>query len=133
MRQDLSRNLKSGGFDLAYIDGFVFAVPTANKEKYREHSIKIDSTFKKYGALQVIGAWGDDVPVGKMTDFYRAVKAKEDETIVFSWVFWPDKVTRDEGNKKCEAEFMAMDEDAMAMPFDGTRMIYGGFDVLVEL
>lgn len=118
---------------MAYIDGFTFAVPTANKEKFKAHAEKIDQVFIKHGALQVIEAWGDDVPKGEQTDFYRAVKAKEDETIVFSWVFWPDKETRDLGNKNIMAEFEAMGEDAVQMPFDGKRMIYGGFDVLIEL
>ena len=76
---------------MAYIDGFVAAVPTANKEKFRQHGETIDQLFKKHGALQVIEAWGEDVPTGETTDFFRAVKAKEDETIIFSWVFWPDK------------------------------------------
>jgi uncharacterized protein YbaA (DUF1428 family) len=118
---------------MSYVDGYVFSVPNENKEKYRKHSLTVDSTFKKHGALQVIGAWGDDVPVGKATDFYRAVKAKEGETVVFSWVFWPDKATRDQGMKKCEADFMALDEELAVMPFDGKRMIYGGFEVLVEI
>ena len=118
---------------MAYIDGFVAAVPTANKEKFRQHGETIDQLFKKYGALQVIEAWGEDVPTGETTDFYKAVKAKDDETIIFSWVFWPDKATREAGNEKIHAEMVAMGEEAMQMPFDGKRMIYGGFEVLVEL
>ena len=94
---------------------------------------KIDQLFIKHGATQVIEAWGDDIPEGKMTDFYRAVKAKEDETIIFSWVFWPDKATREAGNEKIFAEMQEMDEESMEMPFDGKRMIYGGFEVLVQL
>ena len=118
---------------MAYIDGFVIAVPTANKEKFRQHGETIDQLFRKHGASQVIEAWGDDVPQGETTDFYKAVKAKADETIVFSWVFWPDKTTRDTGNEKIMAEMEAMGDEAANMPFDGKRMIYGGFDVLVEL
>ena len=118
---------------MAYIDGFVAGVPTANKEKFRQHGETIDQLFKKHGALQVIEAWGEDVPTGETTDFFRAVKAKEDETIIFSWVFWPDKATREAGNEKIFAEMEAMGEEAMKMPFDGKRMIYGGFEVLVEL
>ena len=72
---------------MAYIDGFVAAVPTANKEKFRQHGETIDQLFKKHGALQVIEAWGEDVPTGETTDFFKAVKAKENETIIFSWVF----------------------------------------------
>ncbi|GLQ22996.1 hypothetical protein GCM10007853_08700 [Algimonas ampicilliniresistens] len=118
---------------MAYIDGFVIAVPTANKDKFRKHAKNIDSLFTKHGALHVIEAWGDDVPMGETTDFHRAVKAQGDETVVFSWVFWPDKATRDAGNKKIFAEMEAMDEAAMKMPFDGKRMIYGGFNVLVDI
>ncbi len=118
---------------MAYIDGFVAAVPTANKEKFRQHGETIDQLFIKHGALQVIEAWGDDVPTGETTDFFKAVKAKEDETIIFSWVFWPDKATREAGNEKIFAEMETMGEEAMKMPFDGKRMIYGGFEVLVEL
>ena len=118
---------------MPYIDGFVFAVPTANKEKFRQFGEKFDQLFRKHGAAQVIEAWGDDVPTGETTDFYRAVKAKEDETIVFSWIFWPDKATRDAGNEKVMADMETMGGEAANMPFDGKRMIYGGFDVLVEL
>ena len=118
---------------MPYIDGFVIAVPTANKEKFKRHGEEIDKLFIKHGAVQVIEAWGDDVPKGETTDFYRAVKAKEGETIVFSWVFWPDKATRDAGNAAIMAEMETMDAEAMKMPFDGKRMIYGGFETLVEL
>jgi len=118
---------------MAYIDGFVIAVPTANKEAFKNHGNEVDILFKKHGALQVIEAWGDDVPKGEVTDFYRAVQAREDETIVFSWVFWPDKATRDKGNEAVFADMEAMGEDGTKMPFDGKRMIYGGFESLVEL
>ena len=118
---------------MSYVDGFVFAVPTANKETFKEHAEKLDSVFIKHGATQVIEAWGDDVPEGKVTDFYGAVKAEKNETVVFSWVFWPDKATREAGNAKIMAEFEAMGEEATKMPFDGKRMIYGGFEVLVSL
>jgi len=118
---------------MTYIDGFVFAVPTADKEKFRAFGESIDVLFIKHGALQVIEAWGEDVPKGKETDFYRAVKAKDNETIVFSWIVWPDKAAREAGNEKVFAEIETMGEDAKTLPFDGTRMIYGGFDVLVDL
>lgn len=118
---------------MAYIDGFVIAVPTANKEAFIAHAKEFDAVFIKHGATQVIEGWGDDVPKGETTDFYRAVKAKDDETVMFSWVFWPDKATRDAGNEKIEAEFMAMGDAATQMPFDGKRMIFGGFDVIVNL
>lgn len=118
---------------MSYIDGFVAAVPTTHKKAFRDHALTIDTLFIKHGAIQVIEAWGDDVPKGKTTDFFRAVKAKDDETILFSWVLWPDKATRDAGNEKIYAEMEAMGDDAMKMPFDGKRMIYGGFEALVDL
>lgn len=118
---------------MAYFDGFVIAVPTANKDKFREHASELDAVFIKHGAIRVVECWGDDVPRGTNTDFYGAVKATEDETIVFSFVEWPDKETRETGNAKIHEEFMAIGDEAMQMPFDGARMIYGGFEALVDL
>lgn len=115
---------------MTYVDGFVLAVPTANKEKYRKIAEDAAVIFKEYGALSVLEAWGDDVPKGKVNDFYGAVQCKDDETVVFSWIVWPDKETRDRGMQKC------MEDDRMPgpenTPFDGMRMIYGGFDAIVE-
>jgi len=121
---------------MAYIDGFVIAVPTANKEKFIEHANTGDSVFMELGAIRVLECWGDDVPDGKLTDFRRAVQATEDETVVFSWIEWPDKATRD-------AAFARMDEmmktdprmnpEKNPMPFDGKRMIYGGFAPVVSI
>ena len=115
---------------MAYIDGFVMAVPTANKQKFIDHANDGDSAFIEYGAIRVTECWGDDVPHGKMTDFFRAVAAKEDETVVFSWIEWPDKATRDEGMKKM-MEDPRFDPTKNPMPFDGKRMIYGGFTPIV--
>ena len=115
---------------MAYIDGFVIAVPTANRQKFIDHASTGDPVFMEYGATRVLECWGDDVPVGKQTDFRKAVQAKDDETVVFSWIEWPDKATRDAGMKKM------MDDPRMEqnpMPFDGMRMIYGGFEPIVEL
>jgi uncharacterized protein YbaA (DUF1428 family) len=117
---------------MAYIDGFVIAVPTANKDKFLEHARTFDPVFIEYGATRVVEGWGDDVPDGKQTDFRRAVQGKADETVVFSWVEWPDKATRDAGMKKM-MEDPRMDPKANPMPFDGARMIYGGFEQVVEL
>jgi uncharacterized protein YbaA (DUF1428 family) len=112
-----------------YIDGFVAAVPTANKEKYRAHAEAAWALFKKHGALRMVEGWGDDVPEGKLTSFRIATQQKDDETPVFSWIIWPDKATRDAG-------WGAMMEDpamkSMDMPFDGKRMFYGGFSPIVE-
>jgi uncharacterized protein YbaA (DUF1428 family) len=76
---------------MSYIDGFVIAVPTANKEKFIEHAKKADSLFKELGATRILECWGNDVPEGKLTDFRKAVQAKEDETVVFSWIECPIK------------------------------------------
>ena len=117
---------------MSYIDGFVIAVPTANKQKFLDHATEGDSLFIEFGALRVLECWGDDVPHGQVTDFYRAVGAKEDETVVFSWIEWPDKATRDAGMKKM-FEDPRMSPENNPMPFDGKRMIFGGFMPLVEL
>lgn len=120
---------------MTYIDGFVIAVPTANKAKFRAHADMADPAFLELGALRVIECWGDDVPAGKQTDFQRAVQAKADETVVFSWIEWPDKATRDAAMKRME-ELMKTDDrfnsEKNPMPFDGKRMIYGGFSTLVS-
>ena len=80
---------------MSYIDGFVLAVPRANKDKFIHHAQTADAVFLELGALRVFECWGDDVPSGKVTDFAGAVKATEDEAVVFSWIEWPDKATRD--------------------------------------
>ena len=110
---------------MSYIDGFVIAVPTANKQKFIEHARQLDPIFLELGAIRVIEGWGDDVPDGKVTDFRRAVQATGEETVVFSWIEWPDKTTRDAGMKKM-MEDPRMDP-SIPMPFDGKRMIFGGF------
>ena len=115
-----------------YVDGYVLAVPTANKQKFIDHANKIDPLFKEYGALRVIECWADDVPKGDVTDFYKSVQAKEDETVVFSWVEWPDKATRDAAIEKMMKD-PRMDPKGEPMPFDGKRMIYGSFTPVVTL
>jgi uncharacterized protein YbaA (DUF1428 family) len=117
---------------MAYIDGFVIAVPTANKEKFIEHAKKGDAVFLENGATRILECWGDDVPDGKVTDFKKAVQAKADETVLFSWVEWPDKATRDAGMKKA-MEDPRMKPENNPMPFDGKRLIYGGFSPVVTL
>jgi len=115
---------------MSYIDGFVIPVPTANKQAFTDHARNIDNMFLEYGALRVLEAWGDDVPDGKLTDFKRAVQAKSDETVVFSWVEWPDKKTRDAAMEKMRNDPRMMPHDN---PFDGKRLIYGGFAPVLEL
>ena len=84
---------------MSYIEGFVAAVPQANKDAYRKHASDAFEYFRKHGATHLVENWGDDVPDGKVTDFKRAVKAKPDETVVFSWVEYPDKETRERANE----------------------------------
>ncbi len=125
---------------MSYIDGFVIAVPTANKQKFIDHANTADSMFIDMGATRVIECWGDDVSEGSNTDFRKAVKATEEESIVFSWIEWPDKETRDAGMAKLEAMMEdpdeadpRMDPVKNPMPFDGKRMIFGGFKPVVTL
>ena len=119
---------------MSYVDGFVIAVPKANRQKFIDHANKGDAAFMEMGALRVLECWGDDVKAGKQTDFRRAVDAKEDEDVVFSWVEWPDKKTRDEAMKKMmEMTDPRLDPKKNPMPFDGMRMIYGGFEPVVTL
>ena len=116
---------------MTYVDGFVAAVPTANREKFRMHAEDAAAVFKENGALQVVECWGYDVPDGEVTSFPMAVKCKDDETVVFSWIVWPSREVRDEGMKKVMAD-PRLQPDKNPMPFDGKRMIFGGFEVLVE-
>jgi uncharacterized protein YbaA (DUF1428 family) len=111
---------------MSYVDGFVLAVPKANQEKYRKMAEMGWKLFQEFGALRHVECWGDDVPDGKLTDFRRAVQAKEDEVVVFSWIEYPSKAVRDEANKKIMSD-PRMKEWGDQMPFDGKRMIYGGF------
>ena len=115
---------------MSYIDAFVAAVPTQNKEKYIEHAKLTGVVFKDHGALNIIEAWGDDVPDGEVTSLPMAVKCTEDETVVFSTVVWPSKAVSDAG-WAAVMEDSRMDPEANPMPFDGKRLIYGGFDVLL--
>jgi uncharacterized protein YbaA (DUF1428 family) len=110
-----------------YVDGFVIAVPTANREAFRLHAQAAAPIFKDHGALQVTECWGDDVPDGVVTSFPMAVQCKPDETVVFSWIVWPSRQVRDEGMKK----IMADPRMEKTMPFDGKRMIFGGFQIIV--
>lgn len=110
---------------MTYVEGFVAAVPRANKELYLEHAYEASKLFCEWGALRVVENWGDDIPRGEVNDFFTAVHAKDDEVVVFSWIEYPDRETRDRVVKRM------MDDPAMEsvpqMPFDGKRMIFGGF------
>lgn len=110
---------------MAYYFCSVAAVPSANKEAYTEHTKAFWKLFQKYGATRMVETWGSDVPKGEVTDFYRAVQAKEDETICCGWIEWPDQDTANAAWEKMQSdpEMKAMP----AMPLDGKRMIYGSF------
>jgi|SRR5690606_4412910 len=115
---------------MAYIDGFVLAVPAGNKEVYRKLALEALPRFKEYGAKRLVEAWEDDVPDGKVTDFKGAVKAQPGEVVVFSWIEYPDKATRDKSNERMMSD-PGMKE-IKDMPFDAQRMIYGGFTPLSD-
>ncbi|XWN33618.1 MAG: DUF1428 domain-containing protein [Devosia sp.] len=117
---------------MTYVDGIVLAVPTANKDTYLAFAEKVAATFKKHGATALIECWGDDVPDGEIKSFPMAVKLEKDETVVFSWITWPDKATRDAGNKNVMAEMEEAGFSPDDNPFDGKRMIFGGFQTIVE-
>lgn len=116
---------------MRYIDGFVIPVPAANRQAFIEHARAADRLFMEHGATRVIEAWGDDVPDGATTDFRGAVKAEDGEVVVFAWIEWPDKATRDAGIKAAMADERM--KAVPAMPFDGKRLIFGGFAPVVVL
>ncbi len=114
---------------MAYIDGFIAPVDTGKQAEFLDHAQRMDSLFLEFGATRVIECWGDDVPDGTLTDFRKAVAAKDGETVVFSWIEWPDKATRDAGMARMRTDARMQGP----MPFDGKRMIYGGFAPLLDL
>ncbi len=116
---------------MTYVDGFVCAVPTANREAYRLYAERAAKVFKQQGALSVVEAWGYDVPEGKLTSFPMAVKRKPDETVVFSWITWPSKSVRDAGMDAVMKD-PQFDPATNPMPLDGQRLIYGSFEVIVS-
>jgi uncharacterized protein YbaA (DUF1428 family) len=116
---------------MSYIDGFVAPVPSENREAYRKHVVEAAALFKEYGATNVVECWGDDVPEGKLTSFTLAVKREANESVVFSWITWASREARDEAWKKLMAD-PRMQPGVMAMPFDGKRLIHGGFQVILD-
>ena len=112
---------------MTYVTGFLVPVPSANKERYIRSAEAGWPLFRKYGALSHVEAWGDRVEDGKTTDFKRAVKLEEGEQVVFSWITWPDKATADAAWDKMQAD---PEMEAMDMPYDGKRMIWGGFEAV---
>ena len=116
---------------MSYVEGFVLAVPTVNREAYRSFAESIAQVFKEHGALELVECWGVNVPDGEVRSFPMAVKCKEDETVVFAWIVWPSRKARDEGHAKVMADPRAK-HGMTDMPFDGQRMIFGGFETIVE-
>jgi uncharacterized protein YbaA (DUF1428 family) len=114
-----------------YVDAFVAAVPSSNKTAYLKHAEDSAVIFKDHGALSVVECWGDDVPDGEVTSFPLAVQCKPDETVVFSWITWPSKEVRNDGMQKV-MEDERMSDESNPMPFDGKRLIYGGFQIILE-
>ena len=117
--------------NMHYVDGFVIPVPTANREAYRQMAETSAVVFRECGALSLVECWGDDVPEGKLTSFPLAVQCKPGETVVFAWITWPSKAVRDAGMKK-SGDDPRMKPFMADMPFDGKRMIFGGFEVIVN-
>jgi uncharacterized protein YbaA (DUF1428 family) len=122
--------VEEGSAGGAYTDGFVVPVPEGKREAYRELASKMAKVFRQHGATRVIESIADDVKHGEVTDFYRAVKAEAGETVVFSFIEWPDKETRDEAWKKIMADESLKPEGEM--PFAGQRMFWGGFEKIVD-
>ncbi len=113
-----------------YVDIFIAAVPEANKASYTDHAERMGQVFKDHGALHVVDVWGDDVPQGETNSFHTAVMRQDGETIASGWVVWPDKATRDKGMESMMSDPRMQEED---MPFDGKRLIFGGFQKIVDL
>ena len=117
---------------MIYIDGMVLPVhPGTSREAFAAYAEKSALIFKEYGATRIVECWGDDVPDGKVTDFRRSVQAAEGETVAFAWIEWPDKATRDAGMKKVMDD-PRMQADTDPPPFDTRRMIFGGFQAVVD-
>lgn len=117
---------------MAYVDGFVVPVPKGSIEDYKALARTAGEVWKEHGALAFVECIGDDVPYGELTSFPRAVQAKDDEVVVFAWIVYPSRAQRDAINAKVMAD-PRLKHDASEMPFDGKRMIYGGFESIVEL
>jgi len=118
---------------MSYVDGFVLAVPTANRERFRSMAQRVAEVFVEHGALRVVENWGDDVPTGEQTWFARAVNLQEGETVCFAWIEWPSKEARDKGNEAIAADprMQAVPEDDKDI-LDSKRMIFGGFVPVVD-
>jgi len=127
----MSTTLLPQEIPMAYVDGFVLAVPNDKKEAYTKLALDAAAVFKDHGALSVVETWGDDVPEGKVTSFSMAVQRKPDESAVITWITWPSRAVRDEGMKKAMAD-PRFDIDPKSMPSDGQPLIFGGFETIAE-
>jgi uncharacterized protein YbaA (DUF1428 family) len=116
---------------MSYVDGFLLAVPKSKIEAYKEMARTGSEVWKDHGAIAYVECIGDDVPYGELTSFPRAVQAKDDEVVIFSWVVYRSREERDEIMKKVMADPRMKGEPA-EWPFDGKRMIYGGFKPFIE-
>ncbi|MEO3429484.1 DUF1428 domain-containing protein [Pelagibius sp. CAU 1746] len=116
---------------MAYVDGFVAPVPTGNRDAFRKHAAVAAAVFKEFGALKVVDCWENDVPEGEVTSFPLAVQRKEGEGVVFGWILWPSREVRDAAMRKA-MEDPRMQQDSNPMPFDGKRLVYGGFEIIHE-
>ena len=127
----ITASFRSEDFKMSYVDGFVAAVPIENKDAFIEHAQLMAQYLKQYGAKQIVDCWGDDIPPGEVTSFAKAVHCKDGETIVFSWIVWESKQSRDEGMEKIMQDERVHNANT-PMPFDGQRVIHGGFQVLLD-
>lgn len=117
---------------MAYVDGFLVAVPKDKLDEYKKLSRKAGKIWMEHGALSFVECAADDVQEGKLTSFPRAVKLKDDETVVFSWIVYRSRRERDAINKKVMSD-PRLKMDPSSMPFDGKRMVWGGFKPIVEM
>jgi uncharacterized protein YbaA (DUF1428 family) len=119
---------------MRYVDGFIVAVPKKNLATYKKIATKAGKIWKEFGALEYVEAVAEDVKPGKLTSFPQSVKLKPGETVIFSWIVYKSRADRDRIMKKVMSDpRLAKMMDPKDMPFDGKRMIYGGFETLVEL
>lgn len=118
---------------MPYVDGFVLAVPRNKVEQYKEMARLGGEVWMEHGALSYVECIGDDVPYGELTSFPRAVQARDDEVVVFSWIIYESRAKRDEVNAKVMADPRMNQYDQNNTPFDGKRMIFGGFEQVVEV
>jgi uncharacterized protein YbaA (DUF1428 family) len=116
---------------MTYVEGFVLAVPAEKKEEYRQHATAAWAVLRDFGVRRHMEAWGDDLPEGKVTDFRKSVQAQDGEEVVFAWFEYPDRAARDAANQKMMAD-PRMEQMGSNMPFDGKRMIIGGFESILD-